>query len=161
MLIDLPSYVICIIFYADDSTPYSNWDQASDLWQQLDKISELACEVTCWFQCPKKLGRSVLEEKSHFKVLGLSFSSKLDSGSYIVSIATVVIKLSLWNYFLLKLLYISINLPHNLSWNSVVVSGLVFPVATRTCFINYRNGYVALLVGLLPPLLNLWLNVEI
>ena len=47
MLIDLPNYVICIIFYADDTTPYSNWDQASDLWQQLDKISELACEVTC------------------------------------------------------------------------------------------------------------------
>ena len=30
---------------------------------------------------------SVIEEKSYFKMLGLSFSSKLDLGSYIVSIA--------------------------------------------------------------------------
>ena len=30
---------------------------------------------------------SVLEEKLSFKILGLPFSSKLDSGSYIVSIA--------------------------------------------------------------------------
>ena len=30
---------------------------------------------------------SVLEEKSSFKVLGLAFSSKLDLGSYIISIA--------------------------------------------------------------------------
>ena len=29
---------------------------------------------------------SVIEEKSHFKMLGLTFSSKLDWGSYIVSI---------------------------------------------------------------------------
>ena len=30
---------------------------------------------------------SVLEEKSSFKMLGLTFSSKLDWGSYIISIA--------------------------------------------------------------------------
>ena len=30
---------------------------------------------------------SVLEEKSYFKMLGLTFSSKLDWGSYIISIA--------------------------------------------------------------------------
>ena len=35
---------------------------------------------------------SVLEEKSSFKILGLTFSSKLDWGSYIVSIATTVSK---------------------------------------------------------------------
>ena len=34
-----------------------------------------------------KMDRSVLEEKSSFKMLGLSFSSKLDWGSYIISIA--------------------------------------------------------------------------
>ena len=33
-----------------------------------------------------KMDRSVLEEKSSFKMLGLSFSSKLDWGSYIISI---------------------------------------------------------------------------
>ena len=34
-----------------------------------------------------KMDRSVLEEKSSFKMLGLTFSSKLDWGSYIISIA--------------------------------------------------------------------------
>ena len=31
-----------------------------------------------------KMGGSVLEEKSLFKMLGLTFSSKLDRGSYII-----------------------------------------------------------------------------
>ena len=35
---------------------------------------------------------SVLEEKSSFKMLGLTFSSKLDSGSYIASIAKTAYK---------------------------------------------------------------------
>ena len=35
---------------------------------------------------------SVLEEKSYFKMLGLTFSSKLDWGSYIVSIAKTASK---------------------------------------------------------------------
>ena len=34
-----------------------------------------------------KMDRSVLEEKSSFKMLGLTFSFKLDLGSYIISIA--------------------------------------------------------------------------
>ena len=34
-----------------------------------------------------KMGGSILEEKSSFKMLGLIFSSKLDWGSYIISIA--------------------------------------------------------------------------
>ena len=34
-----------------------------------------------------KMDRSVLEEKSSLKILGLTFSSKLVSGSYIISIA--------------------------------------------------------------------------
>ena len=33
------------------------------------------------------MGGSILEEKSLFKMLGLTFSSKLDWGSYIISIA--------------------------------------------------------------------------
>ena len=39
-----------------------------------------------------KMDGSVLEGKSPFKVLGLTFSSKLDSGSYIISIAKTVFK---------------------------------------------------------------------
>ena len=39
-----------------------------------------------------KMDRSVLEEKSSFKMLGLTFSSKLDWGSYIISIAKTASK---------------------------------------------------------------------
>ena len=43
-----------------------------------------------------KMDGFVLEEKSSFKMLGLSFSSKLDWGSYIISIPkTAPIKLEL------------------------------------------------------------------
>ena len=40
----------------------------------------------------KKMDGSVLEEKSSFKMLGLTFSSKLDWGSYIISIAKTASK---------------------------------------------------------------------
>ena len=41
-----------------------------------------------------KMDGSVLEEKSPFKILGLTFSSKLDWGSYIISIAKTASKKS-------------------------------------------------------------------
>ena len=40
----------------------------------------------------EKMGGTVLEEKSFFKMLGLTFSSKLDWDSYIVSIAKTASK---------------------------------------------------------------------
>ena len=43
---DLPDDVICdIAIYADDTTLYSNFDQASDLWQQLELASELESDI--------------------------------------------------------------------------------------------------------------------
>ena len=43
---DLPDDVICnIAIYADDTTLYSNCDQASDLWQQLELVSELESDL--------------------------------------------------------------------------------------------------------------------
>ena len=39
-----------------------------------------------------KMDGSVLEEESYFKMLGLTFSSKLDWGSYIISIAKSAFK---------------------------------------------------------------------
>ena len=39
-----------------------------------------------------KMGGSILEEKSSFKILGLTFSSKLDGCSYIISIAKTASK---------------------------------------------------------------------
>ena len=39
---DLPDDVICdIAIYTDDTTLYSNCDQAPDLWQQLELASDL------------------------------------------------------------------------------------------------------------------------
>ena len=64
-----------------------------------------------------KVDGSVLEEKSSFRTLGLTFSSKLDWGSYIISIAKTVSKkighliCSMKFLFSEVALYISINLP--------------------------------------------------
>ena len=117
---DLPDDVICdIAIYADDTTLYSKCDRASDLWQQLELASELESDLrdtVDWgkkwlvdFNAGKtqlvsfdrsnnngsidvKMGGSILEEKSSFKMLGLTFSSKLDCGSYIISIAKTASK---------------------------------------------------------------------
>ena len=101
---DLPDDVICnIAICADDTTLYSKCEQASDLWQQLELASELEFDL----QDTVDLGRlwligfntgktqlvsfdrtkNLLEEKSYFKMLGLTFSSKFDLGLYIISIA--------------------------------------------------------------------------
>ena len=111
--------VICdITLYADDTTLYCKCDQVSGLWQQLELASQLESDLwdtVDWckkwlldFSAGKtqlvsfdqsnntgaidvKMDGSVLEEKS-FKILGLTFSSKLDWGSYIVSIAKTASK---------------------------------------------------------------------
>ena len=37
---DLPDDAACnIAIYTDDATFYSKWNQASDLWQQLEKLN--------------------------------------------------------------------------------------------------------------------------
>ena len=117
---DLPDDVICnIAIYAGDTTLYSKCNQASDLWQQLELASELESDLrdtVDWgrkwlvdFNAGKtqlvsfdrskntgaidvKMDGSVLEDKTSFKMLGLTFSSKLDWGSYIVSIAKTASK---------------------------------------------------------------------
>ena len=103
---DLLDDVICnIAMYADDTTLCSKYDQASDMWQQLELASELESDLrdtVDWgrkwlidfnggkiqlvsFDQSKNTGTidvkmdgSVVEEKSSFKMLGLTFSSKLD-----------------------------------------------------------------------------------
>ena len=112
---DLPDDVICdIAIYADDTTLYSKCDRPSDPWQQLELTSELESDlrdIVDWgkkwlvdFNAGKtqlvsfdrsnnngsidvKMGGSILEGKSSFKMLGLTFSSQLDWGSYIISTA--------------------------------------------------------------------------
>ena len=91
----------------------SKCDRASDLWQQLESdLRDTVDWVKKWlvdFNAGKtqpvsfdrsnnngsidvKMNGSVLEEKSSFKMLGLTFSSKLDWGSYIISIAKTASK---------------------------------------------------------------------
>ena len=117
---DLVNDVICnISIYADDTTFYSKYNQTSDLWQQLELASELESDLRGtvdqgrkWlvdFNTGKtqlvsfvwsnntgtinvKMDGSALEGKSSFKMLGLSFSSKLDWVSYILSIAKTASK---------------------------------------------------------------------
>ena len=112
--------VICnIAIYAVDTTLHCKCDQASDLWQQPVLASELESDLrdtVDWgrkwlvdFNAGKtqlvsfdwskntgaidvKMDGSVLEEKTSFKMLWLTFSSKLDWGSYIVSIAKIASK---------------------------------------------------------------------
>ena len=103
---DLPDDVVCdIAIYTDDTSIYSKCDQASDLWQQLELAPELESDLRDtadrgkkWlvdFNAGKtqlvsfdrsnntdaivvKMDGSILEEKSSLKMLGLTFSSKLD-----------------------------------------------------------------------------------
>ena len=82
---------------------------------------------------------SVFKKKLSFKMLGLTFSSKLDWGSYIISIAkTASKKIEVFNssyevFFLLIMLCISINLPYAHVWNTVVTSRLVPLIAIWNC----------------------------
>ena len=161
---DLPDNAICDIgIYAHDTTLCSKCDQASDLWQQVELASELESVDTVdwgkkwlvdingekiqlvWFDRSNnngsiyvKMDGSVLGEKSSFKMLGLAISSKLNWGSYVISIAKTASKkigplIRSVKFFLLRLLYISINLPYAHVWNTVVMSGLVPPIATWNC----------------------------
>ena len=75
-----------------------------------------------------KMDGSVLEEKSPCKMLGLTFFSTLDWGSYIISIGKTAFGkigalICSMKFFLLKLLCISINLPYGNAWNTVVCLG--------------------------------------
>ena len=110
-----------------------------------------------------KMEGSVLEEK-FFKMLGLTFSSKLDWGSYIVSIAKTTSKkigtLIHSMKFISPEVYFSTNLPYSHVWNTIVMFGLLLLVATWNCWKSYRYGYAGNLALLLLPLLNPRLIVE-
>ena len=107
---DLPDVICDIAIYADDTTLSAKCDLASDLWQQLELASELESELRetvdwgrkwlVYFNAGKtplvsfdlsnnidmKMDGSVSEEKSSFKILGLTLFSKLDWVYYIISI---------------------------------------------------------------------------
>ena len=91
-----------------------------------------------------KMDGSILREKSSFKMLGLTFSSKLDRGSHIMSIAKPASKkigvlICFMKFFSLRLLCVTINLPYGHAWHSVVISRLLLLVATWNCWISYMD----------------------
>ena len=82
-----------------------------------------------------KIDGSVLEEKSSFKMLGLTFSSKLDWGSYIISIAKTASKNIGALIRSMKFLSPEVDLYLYKStvahaWNTVVMYGLVPLIGT-------------------------------
>ena len=96
-----------------------------------------------------KMNGSVLKENSSFKMVGLTFSSKLDWSSYIIYIAKTVSKkigvlICSINFFLLRLLCISINLTYTWSYHTLVV-----------VLLNWLNWYHFLFLegGLLAAIL--------
>ena len=72
-VLHLPDNVICDIpIYTDDTTAYSKYDQASDLWQQLELASELNLTYeTLWTGAVSALLISMLEKLNWFRLTGL------------------------------------------------------------------------------------------
>ena len=69
---DLPDDVICdIAIYADDTTLYSECDQVSDLWQQLELPSELESARHCGLGEEVACCISMLGQLSWFRLTGL------------------------------------------------------------------------------------------
>ena len=71
-------------------------------------------------------------------MLGLTFSSKLGWGSYIIPFAksaSIKIGALIFSVKFLspEVVCISINLPYTYAWNADVTSGLVLEVATWNC----------------------------
>ena len=178
--------VICdIAIYADDTTLYSKCDRASDMWQQLESASEFESDLqdtVDWgkkwlvdFNAGKtqlvsfdrsnnngsidvKMGGSILGEKSSFKMLGLTFSSKLDWGSYIISIAKPASK---------KIGVLIRSMKFRSEVALYLCKSTIRPCMEYCCHVwagttscCYKNGYAGLLVLHLLLLLYPWLIVE-
>ena len=114
-----------ITIYADDTTLYCKCDQTSDLWQQLAFAYELESDLrdtADWYRkwlvdfsagktqvvlldrssnpgvIDVKMDRSVLEKNAKFKMVRLTFSSKLDWGSHISNAKDVSKKIGILKF---------------------------------------------------------------
>ena len=96
-------------------------------------------KLNCWFRLTSqqyyntgaidvKIDRSALKGKSSFKILGLMFSSKLDEGSYVISILLIaetaskkigalICSMKSLSPVRLFCSYLFINLPYDNAWN--------------------------------------------
>ena len=126
---DLHDDFICnIAIYAGDATLYSKYDQASDLWWQLELASELQSDLRDtvdwgWLSLLNWIGALTLP------LLLKVPPRKLESWFV------------LWSLFFLSLLCISANVPYDHAWYTVVMSGLVLLVTSWNCWISYKNEY--------------------
>ena len=162
---DSPDDVICdTAIHVDGTNLYFKCDQASGLWQQLELASEIESDLqdtADWgkkwladfnvgktqlvlFHWSNKIGSidvkmngSVLEEKWSFRMLVLTFSSKMDWDYPTIIIARTASKkiaaLISYDVSFSCGCRLSINLPYAHVWNTGVTSGLVPLVATRNC----------------------------
>ena len=97
-----------------------------------------------------KVDGSALEEKSYFKMLGLTFSSKLDWGSYISIAKTASKKIAA---LICSKKFLSPKVALYL-YKSTIQSCMEYcchvwagaSVATWNCWISYKNGHAGLLV---------------
>lgn len=115
-----------------------NWDRnwLADFTAGKTELLSFEGSNNCDAICVKMNG-SNLDEKLSFKMLGFSLFSKLDWGTYIVSIAKSASKKNLvfviQSLFLLRLLFISKDVPYYLRWNTAVMHVLVFLAVPWAC----------------------------
>ena len=102
-----------------------------DLWQQLELVSELKSDL--WNTIDWN-NRNLLVNVNAGKTQLVAFVRLNNCGAVDVkmngSIAKTAFKkiktlIVLWSFFLLRLLFISINLPHGHAWNTVVLFILI------------------------------------
>ena len=147
-----------VLLFMLTTTLCSKCNQAPDLWQQIELASELESDLRDTVDRGRKwlvdfnagktqlvsYGWSIntdaidvrdLEEKSSFKMLGLTFFSKLDWDSYIISIAktssskivALIRSMKFLSPDVALCLYKSII---QSAWNTIVMSGMVPLAAT-------------------------------
>ena len=92
---DPPDDVICDIgIYTDDTTLYSKCDQASDLWQQVELVSELESDLRDNEDWGRKWLVDFNAEKTHL----VSFDRSNNTGDIDVKMDGVVLGLGLLHY---------------------------------------------------------------
>ena len=178
---ELPNDVICnTAICTDDTAVYSNkFDQASDLWLEIEVASELQSDLQDTMEWGKKwlvdlnagkiqlvsidwsnntsaidvkVDGSLLDGKASFKMLGWSSSFKLDWDYYIVSIEKTASKKIGALIFSGKFLSREVVL--------YVYTSIIQPCMECCCHFCggapscYKNGYIGLLVLHLLLLLN-------
>ena len=103
-----------------------------------------------------KMDGSVPEEKLSFKMLPLTFSSKLDLGFYIISTGKTTSKKI--GVLIRSMKFLSLEVALYLYKSTMRPCCHV--ASTWNCWMSYKNGYAGLLVLYFLPLLNHWLIVE-